>query len=433
MSVKRPTMELGTVLVVGGCGFLGWHIVDHLLNFPSESDPSAALPKVQDDARFNVARLDERYPRCISKVSVVDLRTTNNRLPGAQYYDGDITSIDSMMEVFRAVKPDVVIHTASPSMLEGNKPLLKKVNVDGTKTLLEVAGGAHDDWGGKCKAFVYTSSSSVVHDTQSDLINVDEAWPYVRGAKQLEYYSETKVCLFLSHPLILPTCAVLMEVKADAEDLVLKYNRISPSAMVTCAVRPAGIYGENDTTFTHKILEHSSKASPFVLRMQLGENNNLFDFTYVGNIAHAHLLTAFRLLATKTRYDAGQSAPLDHERIDGEAFNITNDSPVYFWDMTHAAWALTDKYVEPHQVWELPEWLLGPIGGLAEFVLGMFGKTPRLTKRMVRYSCMTRFYSSDKAKLRLGYRPIVSVDEGLKRAVGFVLAREQQGVGKKEL
>lgn len=197
MSEKRPTMTLGSVLVVGGCGFLGWHIVDQLLNFPSETDPSAALPKITDDARFKLPLLGDRYPRCVAKVSVVDLRTTNNRLPGAQYYDGDITSVDSMMEVFRRVKPDIVIHTASPSMLEGNKPLLRKVNVDGTKTLLEVAGGEHGNWGGKCKAFVYTSSSSVVHDTQSNLVNVDEEWPYVRGEQQLEYYSETKVCAFL--------------------------------------------------------------------------------------------------------------------------------------------------------------------------------------------------------------------------------------------
>ena len=197
MSEKRPTMTLGSVLVVGGCGFLGWHIVDQLLNFPSETDPSAALPKITDDARFKLPLLGDRYPRCVAKVSVVDLRTTNNRLPGAQYYDGDITSVDSMMEVFRRVKPDIVIHTASPSMLEGNKPLLRKVNVDGTKTLLEVAGGEHGNWGGKCKAFVYTSSSSVVHDTQSNLVNVDDEWPYVRGEQQLEYYSETKVCAFL--------------------------------------------------------------------------------------------------------------------------------------------------------------------------------------------------------------------------------------------
>jgi sterol-4alpha-carboxylate 3-dehydrogenase (decarboxylating) len=193
MASKRPTLELGSVLVVGGCGFLGWHVVNQLLNFPSETDPSVSTPMPKGDARFDCPSLGSRYPNHKAKVSVVDLRTANNRLPGAEYHDGDITSVESMLAVFRAVKPDVVIHTASPSMLEGNKPLLRKVNVEGTQTLLEVAGGAHGDWGNKCKAFVYTSSSSVVHDTQSDLVNVDEDWPYIRGKMQREYYSETKV------------------------------------------------------------------------------------------------------------------------------------------------------------------------------------------------------------------------------------------------
>jgi sterol-4alpha-carboxylate 3-dehydrogenase (decarboxylating) len=74
-----------------------------------------------------------------------------------------------------------------------NKDLLHKLNVEGTRNLLEIAGGARGDWGGKCKAFVYTSSASVVHDTQSDLFHVDEDWPLIRGKLQLEYYSDTKV------------------------------------------------------------------------------------------------------------------------------------------------------------------------------------------------------------------------------------------------
>ncbi|GLI75999.1 erg26, C-3 sterol dehydrogenase [Penicillium ochrochloron] len=412
MPSKRRNLELGNVLVVGGCGFLGWHIVDHLLNFPSETDPSSALPKPQGDARFEYPTLGSRYPQYKATVSVVDLRTTHNRLPGATYYDGDITSVESMMKVFNAVKPDLVIHTATPSVLDGNKKLLHKVNVEGTRTLLEVAGGEHGDWGGKCKAFVYTSSSSVVHDTQSDLKNVNEEWPLIRGRLQKEYYSETK---------------------ADAEEIVLKYNRQSPTNMVTCAIRPAGIYGEKDTTVTYKILEHGSQASQTVLKMQLGDNDNLFDFTYVGNIAYAHMLAGHRLLASYDMYQGGQGGILDHERVDGEAFNITNDSPIYFWDVTRAMWALIGRVVEPNQVWALPEGLLEVVGGLAESVLGLFGKTPRLTRRVVRYSCMTRYFSIEKAKYRLAYLPIVPVDEGIARAVGYVVESQRQTEGKKAL
>lgn len=201
MADKKPVMEMGTVLVVGGCGFLGWNIVDQLLNFPSETDPSAALPKVTNDPRFDYPSLKSRYPHYVAKVHVVDLRTTNNRLPGAQYHEGDLTSVESMLEVFKKVQPDVVIHTASPAPLGSTDEMLKKVNVDGTKTLVEVAGGVHGDWGKKCKAFVYTSSSSVVHDTRSDLINVNENWPYIRGSLQGEYYSETKVRICFVLPL----------------------------------------------------------------------------------------------------------------------------------------------------------------------------------------------------------------------------------------
>ncbi|KAL4958376.1 hypothetical protein BDW69DRAFT_191008 [Aspergillus filifer] len=400
-TTKRPTMTLGTVLVVGGCGFLGSHIVDQLLNFPSETDPSAALPRPENDSRFDYPLLGDRYPKCIAKVAVADVRTTNNRLPGAEYHEADLTSTESMLNVFKAVKPDVVIHTAS-AMLTDHK-LLYKLNVDGTKNLMEVAGGARGDWGGKCKAFVYTSSASVIHDTQSDLLNVNEDWPLIRGKLQQEYYSDTK---------------------AEAEQAVLKYNRQSPNKMLTCALRPSGIFGEKDGQLIIKMLSHGVTASPLVRNMQLGENNNLFDFTYVGNVAYSHLLAAYRLLAIHKRVvETGQGDLLDYERVDGEAFLITNDQPVYFWDFTHYAWALADKFVEPAAVWELPEWLLGPVGGLAEAVLGIFGKTPNLTRRAVRYSCMTRYYSCDKAKQRLGYTPVVPLDEGIARGVGYFLEK----------
>jgi sterol-4alpha-carboxylate 3-dehydrogenase (decarboxylating) len=203
--------------------------------------------------------------------------------------------------------------------------------------------------------------------------------------------------------------------------------------MLTAAIRPAGIHGEKDTTVTHKILEHGSQASDTVLRMQLGENDNLFDFTYVGNVAYGHLLAAHRLLASYELHAAGKGGPLDYERVDGEAFNITNDSPVYFWDVTRAMWALINRVVEPEQVWALPEGLLQTVGALAETVMGMFGKTPRLTARTVRYSCMTRYYSTEKAKHRLAYLPVVPLDEGIARAVGYIVAQQQSDAGKKQL
>lgn len=203
--------------------------------------------------------------------------------------------------------------------------------------------------------------------------------------------------------------------------------------MLTTSIRPAGIHGEGDTTLTYKLLEHASKSSPTVLRFQLGENENLFDFTYAGNIAFAHMLAAHLLIASKDRIDAGGAPPLEHERVDGEAFNITNDTPVYFWDMTRAVWALTDRFIEPGQVWAMSEGTMSFVGAILESLFGLVGKKPRLTRREVRYTCMTRYFSCDKAKNRLGYIPAVPLDEGVARSVGFYIRKDRGVQAKKEL
>jgi threonine dehydrogenase-like Zn-dependent dehydrogenase len=165
--------SLGNVLVIGGCGFLGHHIVDLILSTYSAS------------------------------VSVLDLRTTRNRRPdadGVQYFDGDITSLDSILPVFQKMKPDVVIHTASPTLAGGSKEMYRKVNVEGTRTVIEACQKTN------VKVLVYTSSASVIHDNSSDLINADERWPVIPPKMQTEYYSLTKVgaliCNFLSPRII---------------------------------------------------------------------------------------------------------------------------------------------------------------------------------------------------------------------------------------
>jgi sterol-4alpha-carboxylate 3-dehydrogenase (decarboxylating) len=161
VSEKKP--ELGSVMVIGGCGFLGHHVVRLLLRDYSCS------------------------------VSVVDLRCTRNRRPdsdGVSYFEADITDADTLETIFSKVKPDVVIHTASPAAQSNDSvshALFKKVNVDGTAAVVKACQQTG------VKALVYTSSASVMSDNRNDLINADERWPLVRGKEQSEYYSETKV------------------------------------------------------------------------------------------------------------------------------------------------------------------------------------------------------------------------------------------------
>jgi sterol-4alpha-carboxylate 3-dehydrogenase (decarboxylating) len=162
MTTQKKT-ELGSVMVIGGCGFLGHHVVRVLL----------------------------RDYNC--SVSVIDLRCTRNRRPdsdGVKYFEADITDADKLVSIFDKVRPDVVIHTASPAAQSDDAvshALFKKVNIDGTAAVVEACRKSG------VKALVYTSSASVMSDNRSDLVNADERWPVIRGADQSEYYSETKV------------------------------------------------------------------------------------------------------------------------------------------------------------------------------------------------------------------------------------------------
>jgi sterol-4alpha-carboxylate 3-dehydrogenase (decarboxylating) len=155
---------------------------------------------------------------------------------------------------------------------------------------------------------------------------------------------------------------------------------------------------------------------------QIGSNDNLFDFTYAPNVAHAHLLAAEALLATL----ALRTVPLDTERVDGEAFFVSNGTPVYFWDFTRAVWCERglpgDVAYNVNRVLVLGATVAMALATVLEFVMGLFGRTPTFTRIAVKSSSRARYFSIEKARKRLGYEPIVSVQEGLRRSVKSALA-----------
>lgn len=153
------------------------------------------------------------------------------------------------------------------------------------------------------------------------------------------------------------------------------------------------------------------------MQFQIGANDNLFDFTYVGNVAHAHCLAAVALLQTAR----SATAPLDHEKVDGEAFFITNGSPIYFWDFPRMIWKAAGATQGNEGVWTITKDIGLPLATVMEAVYGLLGKQPKLTRKAIVFSCMTRYYDITKARMRLGYEPIVSLKEGAERAVAHIL------------
>jgi sterol-4alpha-carboxylate 3-dehydrogenase (decarboxylating) len=372
--------SLGHVVVTGGSGFLGNHIVSLI-----------------------------HKRKAYSKLTVLDLKKPLEPIPGVTYQDADLTNYEKLLSLFESLKPDAVIHTASPNHTMGNKDLMYKVNVVGTKNVVK----ACQETG--VKAMVHTSTASVVHDTKSDLINADEEYPLIMGKNQPEYYTITK---------------------AEAEIHVLASNRTSEyPKFLTCAIRPSAMFGEGDVQLIPPGLSAYYRGQT---KVQIGQNTNLFDFTEITNVAHAHHLALAALLATRAREDNGQSLPLDTERVDGEAFFITNDAPVYFFDFARSVWAAAGDTTRNEQVWTLSKDVGLAIASLMEFVFWLmrWGK-PNLTRQQVQYTCMTRYFNITKAKSRLGYRPIVSFQEGIRKGVkdalyrGVVVGQPMELKGKK--
>ena len=201
--------------------------------------------------------------------------------------------------------------------------------------------------------------------------------------------------------------------------MVLKANRSEPYKLFTAAIRPAGIFGEGDVQLMKGALSVMQQGRTNV---QVGDNSNIFDFTYAGNVAHAHLLAGHALLHTATM----STAPLDLEKVDGEAFFVTNGEPVYFWDFMRIIWRYGGSNLGTSHVWTLPVGLGYFLGFWSEVVCHILQKTPSFTRGRIVYSSMTRYYNIGKARRVLRYRPQVSLEEGVRRGVSWFQAQERE-------
>lgn len=197
----------------------------------------------------------------------------------------------------------------------------------------------------------------------------------------------------------------------QAEKLVLAAN--SP-ALATCALRPSGIFGPgNDRILMPSIVERGQNGK---IKYIVGSGTNLFDWTYVGNVADAHLLGADSLA------DPNSGAA-------GQAFFITNDEPSQFWGMLGD---LSEGlgYARPHI--KLPVWIMMIFAYLAIFFGTLLGFKPDISPTRVRLSSVQRTMRCDKAKRILGYKPEVSMARGKELTIAAFQHLSKNEVGKRK-
>lgn len=165
--------------------------------------------------------------------------------------------------------------------------------------------------------------------------------------------------------------------------------------LATCALRPSVLFGPGDYQLIPSIHACIAKGeSPFVI----GDGENLWDVTYVGNVAEAHVLAVENLLSSSTAA--------------GEAIFISNEEPIAFRDFCLAIWANFGHY--PSFELHIPVSVGAVIGYVAECFTWFTGTPATLSRGSVLDACATRYCSGEKARKILGYKPRISIEEGIR-------------------
>ena len=349
------TQSLGPFLVIGGCGFIGSHIVRKLLEQPD-----------------------------VSSTHVLSRSPTVNQLSNVIYHSQDITDLEGLRAKIIQIQPRVIFHLAYPGYA-AKESVLRKVIIDGLKNVLQCAVEIP-----AVEALVYTSTDQVVKKTGKELTE-DEAEVWTEFSNTYAY----------------------PKVKAIAETMVLAANG---SELKTVSLRIPGIFGEGHCHFIDGNIERMRKGQQ---NIQIGDNTQLFNFVYVQNAAHAHLL------ALKGLFPSPHVA--HPPKVDGEAFFISDGEQIPFWDLCRKLWAAAGDRTPASQIRVLPFWLLFVFAAFGEsfywiFTLGR--KQPELRTQDLEYLRTGCIFSIEKARTILGYQPLVDQDEGIRRSVKWSLEHE---------
>eukprot|EP01090_Pellita_catalonica_P022406 TRINITY_DN8697_c0_g1_i1.p1 TRINITY_DN8697_c0_g1~~TRINITY_DN8697_c0_g1_i1.p1 ORF type:complete len:360 (-),score=59.92 TRINITY_DN8697_c0_g1_i1:51-1130(-) len=195
------------------------------------------------------------------------------------------------------------------------------------------------------------------------------------------------------------------ETKQIAEEAVIAANGVK--GLRTVCLRPSGIFGPGDRQGWPGFIEAAKNGKS---KFQLGNGKNMMDWTYVENVAYAHVLAAEKL----QEQEEGKSSK-DAPRVDGRVYFITNDEPIPFWDMAKYIWKGLDY---PTPTINIPFWLAYTLAFLVDIFVWVLSPIvtlhPTFTKFRVTFAGANRYFSVERAKKELGYAPKVPLAEGMK-------------------
>jgi nucleoside-diphosphate-sugar epimerase len=290
-----------------------------------------------------------------------EVRTLQRRPSGAAGVTDILGSVTEPATVARAVKgAEGIVHLAAKVSLAGDPAEFRRVNVEGTRTLLDHARRVG------VSRFVQVSSPSVAHAGVALAgVGAEPASPeHARGE-----YARTK---------------------AEAELLALAADS---RAMGVVAVRPHIVWGPGDTQLVGRIVDRARRG-----RLPLLDGGTaLIDSTYVDNAATGIVAALHRV-----------------EHAHGRAFVITNGEPRPVGELM-AGICLASGVRPPR--WSVPSGLAKGAGSLIEWAWALRPGTdePPMTRFLAEQLSTAHWFDQRDTRLALDWAPTVSIDEGLQR------------------
>ncbi|WP_010277450.1 NAD-dependent epimerase/dehydratase family protein [Paenibacillus senegalensis] len=267
---------------------------------------------------------------------------------------------------------DVVFHCAALSSPWGRYEDFYESNVLATKWLTRacLSGGV--------SRLVYVSTPSVYFNYKNRL-DIKEDTPF--PPKPANLYAKTKIM---------------------AEQIV---DRASAEGLPVITIRPRALFGPGDTTILPRLIEANARG-----RLPLIDGGRaLIDATYVDNVVDALVLA--------------MKAPAE---LNGRKYNITNGEPLPFKQLLDNLFTKLDQPMRPiHLSYRKAMIAAAFMEGSAR--LFRKNREPQLTRYTVGVIARSQTLDIQAAIQELGYRPSITIDEGLDRFVQWWKERRVEG------
>ena len=270
----------------------------------------------------------------------------------------DLTDKDQIKTIFENEKPDYVIHTGALSSAWGKYDDFYNANVLATRYIAELCIEY------SVKRMVYISSPSI-YTAKRDRLNIRE--DDFDPNNKLNFYIKTKLI----------SESELHELEKKGLDLAI--------------LRPRGLIGPGDPSLMPRLMRANGKIGIPLIR----KGKITVDITCVQNVAYACYLA------------------MSVEAAKGHTFNITNGEPSEFGKLLEL---FCEEAGEQAKFLHLPFGLLYVVAAIMEFFYTILptNKEPMLTRYTVCTLSFSQSLDISKAKEILGYKPKISLQEGIR-------------------